>query len=62
MIATYTHIPLDRLDMTREQVEEFVAQLNTELDAVKYNKFHRAVITIDNELAIDTRLARRLKL
>jgi hypothetical protein len=62
MIATYTHIPLDRLDMTREEVEEFVTKLNAELDTGKYNRFHRAVITNDNELAIDARLARRLKL
>jgi len=34
MNAVYTHIPLDRLDMSREQVEDFVAQLNEALDAL----------------------------
>jgi protein tyrosine phosphatase (PTP) superfamily phosphohydrolase (DUF442 family) len=76
MIVSYTHIPLDRLDMTREQVEEFVAKLNAALDegptlvAAKQDgavtgtkgRFAQAVITNDDTLAIDARLAKRLNL
>jgi hypothetical protein len=74
--VVYTHIPLDRLDMTRDEVEAFVAKLNAALAegptlvgarqdgdiASAKGAFQPAVITKDNTLAIDARLARQLKL
>lgn len=60
MIVSYTHIPLARLALRRDEVEDFVAQLNEALG--ENSGFANAVITNDNELAIDARLARRLNL
>jgi hypothetical protein len=57
--VVYTHIPLDRIAMSREEIEVFVAALN---DAMENCSFARAVITVDNTLAIDARLAKRLNL
>jgi protein tyrosine phosphatase (PTP) superfamily phosphohydrolase (DUF442 family) len=78
MMVVYTHIPLDRLDMTRDQVEDFVARLNVALDegptlvAAREGKhgdivsakgrFAHAFITTEDTLAIDARLAERLNL
>lgn len=54
-IIVYKHIPLDRLAMSREEVETFVAALN----AASEGRYHEALITNDDTLAIDARLARR---
>lgn len=58
MIVTYKHIPLDRLAMSREEVEVFVASLNAALG----DGFAQAVITVEGTLAIDARLAKRFDL
>ena len=54
-ILVYKHIPLAKLAMTRDEVEVFVAALN----AASEGRYAEALITNDNTLAIDARLARR---